>query len=157
MYQARKQELSEEEYELLSEDEKRLYLRNRVRNGNYKLNKTALKAGVRDFGKFHNAGYRGLYKGETADDIFKRKKLNYRQDILDHMGSEELSYNSFRITLTNQSINKNHIYGEENACNTHFEISSDIRNFIKMHGGTMPEELPTPKSSVKDIDNKKIE
>ena len=24
--------------------------------------------------EFHNASYRGLYNGETADDIFKRKK-----------------------------------------------------------------------------------
>lgn len=150
--QTRKQELSEEEYNMLSENEKRLYLRKKVRNGNYRLNKTASKVGVRDFGKFHNAGYRGLYNGETADDIAKRKNLNYRQDILDYMGSDELSVNSFRISLTDQSINNNHIEGEINACNTHFEISKDIRDFIKKHGGTMPEDLPTPKSSVKQIE-----
>ena len=150
--QTRKQELSEEEYNMLSENEKRLYLRKKVRNGNYRLNKTASKVGVRDFGKFHNAGYRGLYNGETADDIAKRKNLNYRQDILDYMGSDELSVNSFRISLTDQSINNNHIEGEINACNIHFEISKDIRDFIKKHGGTMPEDLPTPKSSVKQIE-----
>lgn len=150
--QTRKQELSEEEYNMLSENEKRLYLRKKVRNGNYRLNKTASKVGVRDFGKFHNAGYRGLYNGETADDIAKRKNLNYRQEILDYMGSDELSVNSFRISLTDQSINNNHIEGEISACNTHFEISKDIRDFIKKHGGTMPEDLPTPKSSVKQIE-----
>lgn len=48
-------------------------------------------------GEFHNAGYRGLYNGETADDIFKRKKLRYREDILDNMNEDELVANLFRI------------------------------------------------------------
>jgi len=149
--QTRKQELSEKEYNELTEDEKRLYQRNKVRSGNIKLNKTALNAGVKNFGEFHNAGYRGLYNGETADDIFKRKNLNYRQDILDFMGSDELIYNLFRISLTDQSIKSNHIYGEKEACNTHFETSKDIREFIKIHGGTTPEDLPTPNKSIDEI------
>ena len=81
--QTRKQELSEKEYIELSEDEKRLYRRNQVRKGNYNLNKTAVNSGVKALARFHNAGYKGLYNGETADDIFKRKKLRYREDILD--------------------------------------------------------------------------
>ena len=81
--QTRKQELSEKEYIELSEDEKRLYRRNQVRKGNYNLNKTAVNSGVKALARFYNAGYKGLYNGETADDIFKRKKLRYREDILD--------------------------------------------------------------------------
>ena len=72
--QTRKQELTEKEYNNLSEDEKRLFRRNQVRKGNYNLNKTAVNSGVKDLARFHNAGYKGLYNGETADDIFKRKK-----------------------------------------------------------------------------------
>jgi DNA-damage-inducible protein D len=98
--QTRKQELSEKEYSELTEDEKRLYRRNQVRKGNNSLNKTAADAVVKNFGEFHNAGYKGLYNGETADDIFKRKKLRYREDILDNMGSEELADNIFRIAQT---------------------------------------------------------
>ena len=71
--QTRKQELSEKEYNELSEDEKRLYRRNQARKGNYNLNQTAVNSGVKDLARFHNAGYKGLYNGETADDIFKRK------------------------------------------------------------------------------------
>ena len=71
--QTRKQELTEKEYNDLSEDEKRLFRRNQVRKGNYNLNKTAINSGVKDLARFHNAGYKGLYNGETADDIFKRK------------------------------------------------------------------------------------
>ena len=73
--QTRKQELSRKEYNKLTEDEKRLYRRNQVRKGNYNLNQTAVNSGVKDLARFHNAGYKGLYNGETSDDIFKKKKL----------------------------------------------------------------------------------
>ena len=84
--QTRKQELNELAYSKLSEDEKRLYHRKQVSVGNYALNKAAAASGVKNFDKFHNAGYKGLYGGETADDIAKRKGLRYREDILDNMG-----------------------------------------------------------------------
>lgn len=95
--QTRKQEITEQEYDSLSEDEKRLYQRKLTRRGNYTLQKVASSAGVKNMAEFHNAGYRGLYNGETADDIFKRKKLRYREDILDNMNEDELVANLFRI------------------------------------------------------------
>ena len=67
--QTRKQEISEKEYSSLTEDEKRFYQRDLTRKGNYSLNQTAKKSGVKNFDKFHNSGYKGLYNGETADDI----------------------------------------------------------------------------------------
>ena len=76
--QTRKQELSEKEYHELTEDEKRFYQRNLTRKGNYSLNIAARNAGVKNFDRFHNSGYKGLYNGETANDIAKRKKLRYR-------------------------------------------------------------------------------
>ena len=96
--QTRKMELTEEEYSKLSEDEKRLYRRKQSRIGNKALYKVAREKGVKNFDKFTNAGYKGLYNGETADDIAKRKGLRYREDILDNMGSVELGANIFRIT-----------------------------------------------------------
>lgn len=80
--QTRLQELSEKEYSSLTEDEKRLYQRNLTKKGNRSLNITARNAGVRNFDKFHNYGYRGLYNGETANDIAKRKGLRYRVSYL---------------------------------------------------------------------------
>ena len=152
--QTRKQEISEKEYNELSEDEKRFYQRNRIKKWNYTLNKTALNAGVKNFDKFHNAGYKGLYGGETADDIAKRKKLRYREDILDNMGSEELIANLFRISLTNQKINNEKITGEKNASDAHFEVGSRVRDTIKDVGGTLLEELPTPNKSLKELEKK---
>ena len=150
--QTRKQELLEKEYNSLTEDEKRIYQRNQARKGNYNLNKTAVNSGVKDLARFHNAGYKGLYNGETADDIFKRKKLRYREDILDNMGSEELAANLFRITQTESKLKKDNVSGEGNAIDTHYEVGKEVRNTIERLGGTMPEDLPTPDKSLKEIE-----
>lgn len=156
--QTRKQELSEKEYDELTEDEKRLYMRNQVRKGNYNLNKTAVKAHVKDLARFHNAGYKGLYNGETADDIFKRKKLRYREDILDNMGSEELANNIFRIAQTDAKLKRDKVDNEYTANSVHYEVGKEVRESIKRLGGTMPENLPTPNRSLKKLekDNKKL-
>lgn len=153
--QTRKQELSEKEYHLLTEDEKRFYQRSLTKKGNYSLNRAAKNAGVKNFDKFHNAGYKGLYNGETADDIAKRKKLRYREDILDNMGSVELAANLFRITQTEQKLKRESIKGETNANKTHYNMGKDIRNFIKEQGGIMPEDLPTPNKSLKELEKEK--
>ena len=150
--QTRKQELSEKEYGELTEDEKRFYQRDLTRKGNYSLNIAARNAGVKNFDKFHNAGYKGLYNGETANDIAKRKGLRYREDILDNMGSEELAANLFRITQTESKLKKDNIQGENNANTTHYNIGKNIREVIEKNGGTMPEKLPTPEKSLKEIE-----
>ena len=155
--QTRKQEITEKEYSMLTEDEKRFYQRDLTRKGNYSLNQAAKNAGVKNFDKFHNAGYKGLYNGETADDIAKRKGLRYREDILDNMGSDELIANLFRISQTEQKLRKDNVQGEAEANNTHYNIGKNIREVIEKNGGTMPEELPTPKKSLKQLEkeNKK--
>lgn len=153
--QTRKMELTEKEYSTLTEDEKRLYQRNLTKKGNYSLNQTAKNAGVKNFDKFHNAGYKGLYNGETADDIVKRKGLRYREDILDNMGSDELIANLFRISQTEQKLKRDSIQGEKEACITHNEVGKIVRKAIEEAGGTMPEDLPTPKKSLKEIENTK--
>ena len=153
--QTRKQELSEREYSLLSEDEKRFYQRDLTRKGNYSLNQAAKNAGVKNFDKFHNEGYKGLYNGETADDIAKRKGLRYREDILDNMGSEELAANLFRITQTESKLKKDKIHTENDANKTHYNVGAKVRKTIKELGGTMPEDLPTPKKSLKQIEKEK--
>ena len=156
--QTRKMELTEREYSSLTEEEKRFYQRNLTKKGNYSLNITARNAGVKNFDRFHNYGYKGLYNGETADDIAKRKKLRYREDILDNMGSEELIANLFRISQTEQKLKRDDVNSESKANKTHYEVGSKIRNTIKELGGTMPEDLPTPDKSLKELEkeNKKI-
>ncbi len=154
--QTRKQELNELEYSKLSEDEKRLYRRKQTKDGNKVLYKIASEKGVKNFDKFTNAGYKGLYNGETADDIAKRKKLRYREDILDNMCSAELGANIFRITQTEELLEKQKEKSETLATDTHYKVGKEIRETIKRLGGTMPENLPTPKKSIKELEQEKI-
>ncbi len=153
--QTRKMELTESEYENLTEDEKRLYRRKQTKDGNIVLYKVAKEKGVKNFDRFTNAGYRGLYNGETANDIAKRKGLRYREDILDHMGSAELGANVFRITQTEALLKKQMLPDEQIATDTHYKVGRAIRNVIKDLGGTMPEELETPKKSTKILEKEK--
>ena len=153
--QTRKQELTRQEYEQLSEDEKRLYTRKNVKDKNKYLFDTAKLAGVKNYGKFNNYGYRGLYNGETASDIAKRKGISEKEDILDYMSSTELAANLFRITQTDQVLKNKKIDNEADACKTHHNVGQAVRQTIKRIGGTMPEDLPTPSMSAKQIEKEK--
>ena len=150
--QTRRQELTEKEYAKLSEDEKRLYRRKQTKDGNKLLYRIAREKGVKNYDRFTNAGYKGLYNGETANDIAKRKGLRYREDILDNMGSVELGANVFRITQTEALLEKQEIPNEQVATDTHYRVGKTIRKAIEELGGTMPEKLPTPNKSIKELD-----
>ena len=154
--QTRKQEITEKEYSKLSEDEKRLYRRRQTKDGNKTLYRIAVKKGVKNFDKFTNAGYKGLYNRETANDIAKSKGLRYREEILDHMGSEELGANVFRITQTEALLKKQEVPSETTATNTHFKVGQVIRKAIEELGGTMPEDLETPKKSIKELEKEDL-
>ena len=153
--QTRKQELIEEEYDNLTEDEKRFYQRSLTRKGNYSLNIAAKNAGVKNFDKFHNEGYKGLYNGETSGDIAKRKKLGYREDILDNMGSEELAANLFHITQTEAKLKRENITGESNANDAHYSVGKNVREAIQKNGGTMPEDYLAPEKSLKQLEKQR--
>ena len=147
-----KVELTEEEYGRLTEDEKRLYRRRQKRDGNKILYKIAKEKGVKNFDKFINAGYKGLYNGETANDIAKRKGLRYRENILDNMGSVELGANIFRITQTEALLEKQEAPNEIIATNTHYKVGKTVRKAIEDLGGTMPEYLPIQDKSLKELE-----
>ena len=154
--QTRKQEITEQEYDSLSDDEKRFYQRKLTKQGNYTLQKVASAAGVKNMAEFHNAGYRGLYNGETANDIAKRKKLRYREDILDNMNEDELVANLFRINQTKQRLLKDNVQGDKEAKNVHYEVGKKVRKAIADIGGMMPEEMPTPEKSLKELEKQEI-
>ena len=153
--QTRKQEITEQEYDSLSDDEKRFYQRKLTKQGNYTLQKVAFAAGVKNMADFHNAGYKGLYNGETADDIFKRKKLRYREDILDNMSEDELVANLFRINQTKQKLIRDNVSGEKTAKDVHYEVGKKVRKAIADIGGMMPEDMPTPEKSLKELEKEK--
>ena len=149
--QTRRQEIMDSEaYSKIGlEDDKRLYLRNEMKEHNKLLADAANNAGVTepyDYGVFQNHGYMGLYGGMTRSDIHKNKELKKSQQILDHMGSTELAANLFRATQTEEKLRREEINNKEKANQTHLEVGKKVRETIKDLGGTMPEDLPTPDS-----------
>ena len=152
--QTRKQEL-QENFDSLSEEQKRLAIRKDLKEHNKHLVNAASDAGVKtaiDYARFQNFGYKGLYGGLDAKGIHTKKGLEKNQKILDHMGSTELAANLFRATQTEDKLRREEIKGKENANNTHFEVGKVVRNTIKELGGTMPEDLPTPTKSIKELE-----
>lgn len=150
----RQQELVDD-YDRLSEEQKRVAIRQEMKKHNKSLAEAAQNAGVEtslDFAIFQNKGYQGLYGGLGKREIAKKKGLKPTADILDHMGSTELAANLFRATQTDEKLRREHIQGKAAANRTHFEVGRKVRQTIKELGGTMPEDLPTPEKSIKQIE-----
>lgn len=150
----RQQEIIEN-YDELSENQKRLAIRNEIASHNRALADAANKAGVTEpveYAIFQNYGYKGLYGGMDMKAIHKHKGLKSSQKILDHMGSTELAANLFRATQTEEKLHRENVQGKENANKTHYEVGAKVRKTIAELGGTMPEDLPTPDKSIKQIE-----
>lgn len=150
----RQQELAEN-FEDYSEDQKRLATRNELKNHNTNLANAAHNAGITksyEYARFQNRGYQGLYGGLGVKEIRAKKGLKKSQQILDHMGSTELAANLFRATQTEEKLRRENIQGKEEAYKAHYEVGSKVRQTIADLGGTMPEDLPTPKKSIKQIE-----
>lgn len=149
----RQQELVDN-YDQLTEDQKRLAIRDEIKRHNKSLAEAAQMAGVEtslDYATFQNYGYMGLYGGLKAQDIKRLKGLKKSQDILDHMGSTELAANLFRATQTDEKLRRENVQGKDAANRTHYEVGAKVRQTIAELGGTMPEDLPTPEKSVKQL------
>lgn len=150
----RQQELLEN-YDELTDDQKRLAIRQELKDHNKSLADAAHDAGVikpMDYAIFQNKGYQGLYGGLSRKDIHAKKQLKKNQDILDYMGHEGLAANLFRATQTEAKLRRDHVQGKENANQTHFEVGKKVRQTIADLGGTMPENLPTPAKSIKQLE-----
>lgn len=151
----RQQELIDH-YDELSDDQKRLAIRKEMIAHNKSLAEAAQIAGVeagRDFAIFQNKGYQGLYGGLGVKEIHERKGLKKNEKILDHMGSTELAANLFRATQTDEKLRRENIQGKEKANQTHYEVGRKVRQTIAELGGTMPEDLPTPEKSIRQIES----
>ena len=125
----RQQELIEN-FDDLTEDKKRLAIRNEMKIHNKSLAEAANLAGIsdpKDYAIFQNKGYQGLYGGLGRKEIHTRKGLKKSQDILDHMGSTELAANLFRATQTDEKLRKDKIIGKEAANRTHYEVGKKVR------------------------------
>ncbi|MGH8786782.1 MAG: DNA damage-inducible protein D [Cupriavidus necator] len=154
--QTRRRELADAaRFGKLSEDERRLMLRGELTEHNKALTAAAKNAGVEtalDYAVFQDHGYKGLYGGLGAKDVHTAKGLKKSQKILDHMGSTELAANLFRATQTEEKLRRERVHGKKHANQTHYEVGAKVRQTIADLGGTMPEKLPSPEKSIKQIE-----
>lgn len=144
--QTRRQELADQSGAAvpLSEDEKRVFLRNQIKEHNVKLSSAAKDAGVitpKEFAIFHSQGYLGQYR-RTVADIRAYKGLPKGAEILDHMGSTELAANFFRVTQTEEKLRKDKIRGAKRAYETHYAVGREVREAMLKISGIAPEDLP---------------
>ncbi len=157
--QTRRQELADDaRFAQLGEDDKRLAIRNELATHNKHLAAAAKEAGVDtplDYAIFQDHGYKGLYGGLGNQDIHRRKGLKKSQKILDHMGSTELAANLFRATQTEEKLRRDLVRGKTQANQTHFDVGRKVRKTIEELGGTMPERLPMPDTSIQQIESAK--
>lgn len=143
----------------LDEDSRRLVVRGDIKQWNQLLAETAYNAGVitnEEFAIFQNAGYIGLYGGLDVEDIHKKKGLEVGQKILDYMGSTELIANLFRISQTEEKLRKDNVSDADTATTVHKTVGREVRKAIEEIGGTMPEDLPTPKKSIAEIEKEQM-
>lgn len=148
-----------ENYDILTEEQKRLAIRNEIAAHNKALAEAANQAGITkpvEYAIFQNFGYKGLYGGMDMKAIHKHKGLKKSHKILDHMGSTELAANLFRATQTEEKLKRDQVYGKDEANKTHFEVGAKVRQTIKELGGTMPEDLPTPEKSIQQIEKEQM-
>ena len=156
--QTRRQEIADT-FNQLDEDSKRLVIRGEVKSWNSMLAEAAHRAGITEqveYAEFQNAGYMGLYGGLRVADNHARKGLAPEQKILDHMGSEELGANLFRITQTEAKMRRDDPQGLDEASAIHYTVGKEVRETIEKIGGTMPEDLPTPEKSISQVEKEQL-
>lgn len=106
-----------------------------------------------DYAIFQDHGYKGLYGGMRAKNIHAHKNLKKSDKILDRMGSTELAANLFRATQTEEKLRRDQVQGKQHANQTHFSVGQKVRQTIEELGGTMPEDLPVPEKSIKQLES----
>lgn len=156
--QTRRQEVADY-FNQLDEENKRLVVRGDVKQWNQMLTEAAHNAGVitnEEYATFQNAGYMGLYGGLTVAGIHDKKGLKDNDRILDFMSSIELIANLFRISQTEEKLNKDGISNADEANEAHFIVGSEVRSTIKRVEGTLPEDMPTPTRSITEIEREQI-
>lgn len=136
----------QEQHDALTAAERRRELRSRVKDANKGLNSAAKNAGVVKYAVFHDAGYKGLYGGIGKTEIQARKGIDAKDDLLDCIGHTELAAHYFRITQTQQKLERNGVKNQNAAIDTHFEVGREVRRTMEKISGVMPENLPSEPS-----------
>lgn len=71
------------------------------------------------------------------------------------MNEDELVANLFRINQTKQRLLKDNVQSEKKQKMYIMKLAKKVRKAIADIGGMMPEEMPTPKKSLKELEREK--
>lgn len=126
-------------------EEQRLELREQVREAATAVNSAASRAGVTNFGFFHDAGYQGMYRA-SQKAVKKMKGIKPAEDFLDCIGPLELSANEFRLRLADEKLRQGNVKGQRPAEETHANVGRKVRKLVVDEIGTAPEKLPRAES-----------
>lgn len=121
-------------------DVERLLIRDEIKEGNKSLNSVAKNAGVENYAKFTNAGYRGMYN--MLNFQLAKKRGVEKDKLFETMSRTELAANLFRITQTEERIKSHDIHGQTKLEKTHFDVGREVRDIIVKNTGKRPEQLP---------------
>jgi DNA-damage-inducible protein D len=141
--QTRRQEIADSK--LLTGNETRIELRDRVTNAHNELSSTAKHAGIQDYALFYHAGYQGFYR-MSKSQVKAKKKIAKNDELLDCVGSLELSALQFKAELTKKSIEKKGIKGQKPLEREHQRLGEVVRDTVHKETGTFPENLPAEPS-----------
>lgn len=141
--QTRRQEVIDQSVEALTEDQRRVLIRDEVIEQQKGLASAAHASGVKtpkDFAIFQTEGYKGMYGGLNVEGIKKAKGIG-RDAILDRMGSTELAANLFRLTQTEERLKRGDIKTKAAANRTHRDIGKKVRKTMQEISGVKPEDI----------------
>ena len=134
------------ELELIHQDSDqidRLLIRQELTDGQKHLASTAKRAGVHDYARFQQEGFKGLYDMFNVN-LAKKRNVESKK-IYETMGRTELAANLFRITQTEERIKNQKLTGQSNLESAHYSVGREVRDLVKKNTGLYPEDLPQDK------------
>jgi DNA-damage-inducible protein D len=152
--QTRRMEIRDQQGQALSEDQRRLELRSRVKTSFKRVSAAAKGAGVGNHMQpiFHDARYRGLY-GAPLKAVRRKKGIPEAENMLDRAGPLELSANDFQMNLAAEVITREGIQGEQRAIDTNEAVGTRVRKVIEESGSPLPEDLPV-EPPIKEVETR---